>query len=91
MGFDRYFGFDNTQRKTLEKLLEAGEAGEVVSVNGATGIVVLAADDVGALPDTSVAANVAAAAVPFADLTAAANKVNEIITALIAAGLMEAP
>lgn len=34
------------------------------------------------------AANVAAAAVPFADLTAAANKVNEILTALKAAGLM---
>lgn len=34
------------------------------------------------------AANVAAAAVPFADLTAAANKVNEIITALKNANLM---
>lgn len=34
------------------------------------------------------AANVAAAAVPFADLTAAANKVNEILTALKNAGLM---
>ena len=34
------------------------------------------------------ATNVTAAAVPFADLTAAANKVNEILTALKAAGLM---
>lgn len=34
------------------------------------------------------AAVVAAAAVPFADLTAAANKVNEILTALKNAGLM---
>lgn len=34
------------------------------------------------------AAVVAAAAVPFADLTAAANKVNEILTSLKAAGLM---
>lgn len=34
------------------------------------------------------AALVAAAAVPFADLTAAANKVNEILTALKNAGLM---
>lgn len=39
----------------------------------------------GSLPQ---AANVAAAAVPFADLTAAANKVNEIITALKNANLM---
>lgn len=36
------------------------------------------------------AANVEAATVPFADLTAAANKVNDILTALKAAGLMEA-
>lgn len=34
------------------------------------------------------AAFVAAAAVPFADLTAAANKVNEILTAMKAAGQM---
>ena len=34
------------------------------------------------------AAVVAAAAVPFADLTAAANKVNEILTSLKNAGLM---
>ncbi len=34
------------------------------------------------------AATVAAAAVPFADLTAAANKVNEILTAVKAAGQM---
>lgn len=34
------------------------------------------------------AATVAAAAVPFADLTAAANKVNEILTSLKAAGVM---
>ena len=61
MAYDTYFGFNTTQKQTLERVIPAG---------------------------VTPAANVAAATVPFADLTAAANKVNQILTALKNAGLM---
>jgi hypothetical protein len=86
MAYDTYFGFDLIQRKTLEKLLAAGEAGEVTSVNGATGVVVLAADDVGALPDTAVAAFVDDA--DGTSLATLATSIDALRDSLVTAGLM---
>lgn len=73
---DPYFGFNTTQAKSLEKLVDSLELDAAsVATTTEAGVV-------------KKAATVAAAAVPFADLTAAANKVNEILTSLKAAGIM---
>lgn len=66
---------------TAQDVANLGSTGLVNSVNGQTNIVVLDAEDVGALPDTAVAANVDPVSVTFAA---------DLVAALIAAGLMEA-
>lgn len=66
---------------TAQDVANLGSTGLVNSVNGQTDVVVLDASDVGALPDTAVAANVDPESVTFAD---------DLVAALIAAGLMEA-
>lgn len=67
---------DGKTTNGVEELLTLGEV-----FGGATATATTA----GAVRQAGV---VAPAAVPFADLTAAANKVNEILTALKAAGVM---
>ena len=72
MAYDPMFGFNTTQKKTLTSLVPPA-AGLATTTTAGT---------------VKQAATVAAATVPFADLTAAANKFNELRTALRNAGIM---
>ena len=72
MAYDRYFGFSTTQKKTLQNIIPASSGPATTTTAGTV----------------KQAATVAAATVPFADLTAAANKFNELRTALRNAGIM---
>lgn len=87
--------FDGDQKKNiivaLESVFDASEAGEIPAARliSTTGPLAgggdLSADRTLTLTK---APTVAAAAVPFADLTAAANKVNEVIASLKTGNLM---
>ena len=72
MAYDPMFGFNTTQKKTLQNIIPAS-SGPATTTTAST---------------VKQAATVAAATVPFADLTAAANKFNELRTALRNAGIM---
>ena len=72
MAYDPMFGFNTTQKKTLRDIIPASLGPATTTTAGTV----------------KQAATVAAATVPFADLTAAANKFNELRTALRNAGIM---
>ena len=75
-GFDRFFGFNTTQKKTLENLLaEAVTAAVARATTTEAGTVLQGA-------------TVAAAPAAFADLTAAATAYNALRTSLRNAGIV---
>lgn len=72
MAYDPMFGFNTTQKKTLQDIIPASIGPATTTTAGTV----------------KQAATVAAATVPFADLTEAANKFNELRNALRNAGIV---
>lgn len=75
-GYDRLFGFNTTQKETLEKWLEEAVTAAVARATTTTAGTVLQG------------ATVAAAPAAFADLTAAATAYNALRTSLRNAGIV---
>ncbi len=82
IAYYKSLGLDQTALADLEAAYYEG------AVSGATPVAPLATETVAGI--VKKADNVPAAAVPFADLTAAANAYNALRTALINAGVMSA-
>lgn len=82
IAYYKSLGLDQTALADLEAAYYEG------AVSGATPVAPLATETVAGI--VKKADNVPAAAVPFADLTAAANAYNALRTALINAGIMSA-
>ena len=76
MAYDKYFGFDTTQKQTLEKLLAEVASGAAARATTTEAGTVLQG------------ATVAAAPAAFADLTAAATAYNALRTSLRDAGIV---
>ena len=76
MGYDKHFGFDLAQRKTLDVLLAEVTAGAAVPAATTT------------VNGTVKKAATVAAITPASDGTTAGTAVNAILTALKAAGIM---
>ena len=76
VGYDRLFGFNTTQKETLEKWLEEAVTAAVARATTTTAGTVLRG------------ATVAAAPAAFADLTAAATAYNALRTSLRNAGIV---
>lgn len=75
MAYDPMFGFNTTQKKTLASIIPPAATPPGNATTTTAGLV-------------KQAATVTAATVPFADLTEAANKFNELRTALRNAGIV---